>query len=56
MGPAVLKHKIITGKHGGDTAEFSSADHDFNAPFCVYPTAIKLKEEGDGEEETSTSR
>ncbi len=48
MWPAVLKHKMIAGKHGGDTD-----DHDFNAPFSVYLTAIKLKEEGDGEEEIS---
>ena len=33
-----------------DTDEYS-LDHDFNAPFCVYSTAIKLKDEEAEEEE-----
>ena len=32
--------------------EFSS-NRDFNAPFCVCSTAIKVNEEGDGDKEIS---
>lgn len=48
---SLMRYRGTMKKENSEETDEYSLDHDFNAPFCVYSTAIKFKDEEAEEEE-----